>query len=149
MCRPGFGNPPTYNVNLCRNRPYFMSKNKQNMRIIRLSRHYCLRLYYKSLQRFYHFSGRIIKLNFRLFFNLPSTFMGFWLKSYPCLENFRAKSPPIWSAHTRTQITLSTPPPRGVNSSPMLCQLRGWLQLGTAVNSILVIGLRLVYLFRI
>ncbi len=51
-----------------------------------------------------------LKLNFRLFFNLPPTFMEFWLKSYPCLENFSAQNPPIWAAHTRTQIILSTSP---------------------------------------
>ncbi len=37
FCKPI---PPTYNVDLCRNRPYIMSKTKQNMRVKRLSRPY-------------------------------------------------------------------------------------------------------------
>ena len=111
MGRPDFSNPPTYNVDLCRNRPYIMSKNKRNMRVIRLSRpYYCLKSYYEQFRSDFNSFLTEIKLHFRVFFNFPPTFMGFWLKSYPCLENFRAKNPPIWAAHTRTQIVLSTPP---------------------------------------
>ncbi len=80
-----FGNPPTYNVTLCGDRPYFMSKNKQNMRIIRLSRSYCcLKLYYEHLWRDFTTFLTEIKLNCRGFLQ----FLGVLVKIIPMFREF-------------------------------------------------------------
>ncbi len=50
MFYPDFMNPLTYNMDICSNIPYFLSKNESKMIVIRLSRSNCfIKFYYNNI----------------------------------------------------------------------------------------------------
>ncbi len=98
MCRPDFVNLPTYNIHLWKNRPYFMSKNERDMKIIRLSRpYYCLQLYYENLWRAFT-TFLTEKGKFSSFLQFVTHFYGVFAKIIPMFREFQfpnyTKSPP-------------------------------------------------------
>ncbi len=100
----------------CRYRPYIMINNRWNMIVIRLCRstyYYHLKSYWQHLRRDFNTILSQIRWPFWVFFNFPPSYVGLWLwlKSYPYLENFRAKTTSMGRTYPypKSQIILRTP----------------------------------------